>query len=85
LAGGGLGGVSDQPLALRVADGRGANKADLRKQLTKLLEANPDLLGELRTLLPESSADAGGQHMTLGDNSRAAQSKGDHNTITISG
>ena len=48
------------------------NKAVLRLQLAKLLDAKPDLLAELRTLLPEPAADAGGQYMTVGDNSTAA-------------
>jgi hypothetical protein len=61
------------------------NQADLRKQLTKLLEANPDLLAELRALLPAPAAETGGQHMAVGDNSRAAQNRGDNNTIIISG
>jgi hypothetical protein len=61
------------------------NQADLRKQLVKLLYAQPDLQKELRALLPEPAADPSGQHMTVGDNSRAAQNKGDNNTINISG
>ena len=61
------------------------NKADLRKQLVKLLDAQPDLLTELRKLLPEPAADASGQVMNVGDNSRAVQNKGDSNTTTISG
>ena len=59
------------------------NKAVLRVQLAKLLDAQPNLLAELRTLLAEPAADAGGQHMTVGDNSTAAQNKGNNNTITI--
>lgn len=61
------------------------NKADLRKQLTKLLGSQPDLLTELRALLPEPADDASGQRMTIGDNSRAVQNEGNSNTISISG
>jgi hypothetical protein len=61
------------------------NKADLRKQVTKLLEANPDLLTELRALLPTSATETSGQQMTVGDNSKAVQNKGDNNSINISG
>jgi hypothetical protein len=59
------------------------NKAVLRVQLAKLLDAQPDLLAELRSLLPEPAPDTGGQHMTLGDNSTGAQIKGNDNTTTI--
>jgi hypothetical protein len=61
------------------------NKAVLRVQLAKLLEAQPDLLAELRMQLPEPAADTGGQRMTVGDNSRAGQNTGNNNTITITG
>jgi hypothetical protein len=60
------------------------NKADLRKQLVKLLDAEPDLLTELRALLPEPAADASGQAMTVSDNSKAIQNKGSNNNITMS-
>ena len=60
------------------------NQADLRKQLTKLLEADPALLAELRALLPPAPAtETTLQTQTVGDNSRAAQNKGD-NTINLS-
>ena len=59
------------------------NKADLRKQLTKLLEAEPALLAELRALLPAPPADAGGQHMKVGDNSVGVQNTGANSSISV--
>ena len=62
------------------------NQADLRKQLTKLLEADPALLAELRALLPPAPAtETTTQTQNVGDNSRGVQNKGDNNSINISG
>lgn len=47
------------------------NQADLRKQLRKLLEANPALVAELQALLPEDAAGAVAQKLVQ---------KGHHNT-----
>jgi hypothetical protein len=58
------------------------NQAGLRKQLSKLLEQEPSLLDELRTLLPARPAgDAFAQRLEAG--AKGAQVKGDGNTITI--
>jgi hypothetical protein len=59
------------------------NRADLRKQLAKQLESQPDLLVELRSLLPQGAV---GDTMTLtvsGTDNKAAQIKGTGNTTTI--
>ena len=62
------------------------NQADLRKQLTKLLEADPTLLAELRALLPPAPAtETTLQTQTVGDHGRGVQNKGDNNTTNISG
>ena len=62
------------------------NQADLRKQLTKLLEADPALLAELRALLPPAPAtETTLQTQTVGDHGRGVQNKGDNNTTNISG
>jgi len=64
------------------------NQADLRKQLAKALEADPQLREELRRLLPEASA-AGGTTQTIdqsgSSNARAAQVHGDRNVTKIGG
>jgi hypothetical protein len=61
------------------------NQADLRKQLAKALEANPELAAELKAMLP---ADAGhvdimNQHVS-GPGAKAVQVKGSGNTTTMS-
>lgn len=61
------------------------NKAVLRVELVKLLEACPDLVSELRALVTQAETESVSQQMNLGDDSRAVQSAGDKNTITISG
>jgi hypothetical protein len=61
------------------------NKADLRSKLRSCWRPTTDLLTELRALLPASATETAGQQMTLGDNGRAVQNKGDNNRINISG
>ena len=59
------------------------NKADLHKQLAKLLGENPALLAELQAMLPKAEARAEGQSQTVGDHGVGIQSKGDRNTISV--
>jgi tetratricopeptide (TPR) repeat protein len=59
------------------------NQADLRKQLTKLLEAEPGLLDELRTLLPKEAPSGYSMTQTLGAGAKGAQIKGSRNTTSI--
>ena len=62
------------------------NQADLRKQLTKALEADPTLVADLRQLLPETSA-AGVTTQTVDQsgstNAKAAQVHGNRNVTNI--
>jgi hypothetical protein len=62
------------------------NRADLRKQLTKALEANPQLREELHRRLPEASA-AGATTQTIDQsgstNAKAAQTHGNQNVTKI--
>jgi hypothetical protein len=62
------------------------NRADLRKQLAKALEADPALVAELRRMLPEGAA-AGGVAQTIDQsgstNAKAAQVHGDRNVTKI--
>ena len=61
------------------------NQADLRKQLTKMLETDPGLAAELRALLSADTQDAGSMSQTVsGANAKAAQVKGSGNTTSIS-
>jgi hypothetical protein len=55
-------------------------RADLAAAINAELEARPALLEDLRDLLAET-----GMTQMVGDDSRAAQNKGNNNTITISG
>lgn len=61
------------------------NRADLRKQLIKLFEAEPDMLEELRALLPPAACGkTTHQAQTVSDNSTGIQNKGDNNSFNIS-
>lgn len=61
------------------------NKADLRKQLLKQLEGQPQLLEELRSIVPANEQSAAQQAMNqLGDNNRAAQVAGQNNDVRVS-
>ena len=62
------------------------NQADLRKQLTKLLESDPALLDELRALLPPApGGETTIQTQNVGDHGRAIQNNGNNNNNSISG
>jgi hypothetical protein len=61
------------------------NRADLRKQLIKQLEGQPQLLEELRSLVPASEQAAAQQVINqTGDNNRAAQVAGQNNQVRVS-
>lgn len=61
------------------------NQADLRKQLAKLLAEKPELLAELRALLPADPAEAAGaMHQTVqGERAKGAQVRGDRNKVSM--
>ena len=61
------------------------NQADLRKQITKALEATPGLAAELEAILPAGAGrgDIMNQNVS-GAGAKAAQIKGSGNTTTIS-
>jgi hypothetical protein len=61
------------------------NQADLRKQLTKQLETQPELVAELRSLIPPNVQGGGQQIMNqTGDQNRAAQVEGVENKVRVS-
>jgi hypothetical protein len=61
------------------------NQAVLRKQLTKQLDADPDLLKELHGLLVKAGTDSHDMMtMDVGAGAKAVQNKGDNNAISIS-
>jgi hypothetical protein len=61
------------------------NQADLRKQLTKQLEIHPELVSELRALIPADGQGGGGQTLNqIGDRNRAAQAEGVGNKVRVS-
>jgi hypothetical protein len=61
------------------------NQADLRKQLTKLLETQPQLLEELKALVPADQQVAAQQTMKqIGSNNKGAQVAGQENKVRIS-
>jgi hypothetical protein len=60
------------------------NKADLRKQLAKLIEAEPALGEELRSLLAEAGQSTGDATATAsGDNAVAVSNTGAGSTISV--
>jgi hypothetical protein len=59
------------------------NRADLRKQLVKLLETEPGLRDELRSLLPAGVQVDQSMHQTLGAGAKGAQIRGDSNKVDI--
>jgi hypothetical protein len=75
---------ADQPTLATVAQNpeQGPARAALALQINTLLEANPNLLTEIRALLAESKGDDNSQHQTIGDNSTAYQIRGDNISIT---
>jgi hypothetical protein len=60
------------------------NQADLRKQLVKVLEADPALAADLRAMLPADAtgSDSMSQNVS-GAGAKAAQMKGSGNTILM--
>ncbi|MFL5288492.1 MAG: hypothetical protein ACJ8AW_47945 [Rhodopila sp.] len=62
----------------------GDNQADLRKQLAKVLEADPALTAELRAILPADAASTDSMSQNVGAGAKAAQVKGSGNTTSIS-
>ena len=63
------------------------NLADLRKRLTKALEAEPALADELRALLPPSTVAQAGQMVQIvsGAGAAAVQNVGSENRINVRG
>jgi hypothetical protein len=60
------------------------NQDDLRTQLAKLLEKEPDLVPQLRELLSEAQTQDDVMSQTVGAGGKASQIKGDRNTVSIS-
>jgi hypothetical protein len=60
------------------------NQDDLRTQLAKLLEKQPDLVPQLRELLSEAQTQDDVMSQTVGAGGKASQIKGDRNTVSIS-
>jgi hypothetical protein len=60
------------------------NQTDLRTQLAKLLEKQPDLVPQLQALLAETApATSDAMTQTLGAGAKAIQTKGNNNTSRI--
>jgi hypothetical protein len=59
------------------------NQADLRKQLAKLLEQQPDLAEQLRLLLPDVHSHDSSIHQNVGAGAQAIQNVGNQNTASI--
>jgi vacuolar-type H+-ATPase subunit I/STV1 len=60
------------------------NQDDLRTQLAKLLEKEPDLIPQLQELLSESKPLGDVLSQTVGEGGKASQIKGNQNTVSIS-
>lgn len=60
------------------------NQDDLRTQLAKLLEKQPDLVPQLQALLSEAKPLGDVLTQTVGEGAKASQIKGDQNTVSIS-
>ncbi len=60
------------------------NQDDLRTQLAKLLEKQPDLVPELRALVSQAQIQGGVMNQTVGAGGKAIQNKGERNTNIIS-
>lgn len=75
---------ADQPrlAAVTANPAPGPAQAALALQINALLEARPDLLGQIRALLAENRGEDSSQHQTLGDNSTGVQIRGSHNAVT---
>ena len=59
------------------------NQDDLRTQLAKLLEKQPDLVAQLRELLSQGQTQGDVMSQTVGEGGKASQIKGDRNTVSI--
>ena len=59
------------------------NQADLRKQLARLLEEQPDLAEQLRSLLPDVQSHDSSIHQTAGAGAQAIQNVRNQNTASI--
>jgi len=73
--------AADAVADLRAAPGDEDNQADLRKQLAKALAASPDLLADLRALLPEATA--GGTTINQNLTGTGANIVGNGNSVDI--
>jgi hypothetical protein len=60
------------------------NQDDLRTQLAKLLEKEPNLVPQLRELLSEAQTQGDGMSQTVGAGGKASQIRGDRNKVSIS-
>jgi len=60
------------------------NQDDLRTQLAKLLEKEPDLVPQLQELLSGAKSQGDVMSQTVGEGGKASQIKGNHNTVLIS-
>ena len=60
------------------------NQDDLRTQLAKLLEKQPDLIPQVQALLSEARPQGDVMSQTVGEGSKASQIKGDRNKVSIS-
>jgi phage shock protein A len=60
------------------------NQDDLRTQLAKLLEKQPDLVPQLQELLAEAKPQGDILSQTVGAGGKASQIKGDRNKVSIS-
>jgi hypothetical protein len=60
------------------------NQDDLRTQLAKLLEKQPDLVPQLQALLSEARPQGDAMTQNVGAGGKASQIKGDRNTVSIS-
>jgi hypothetical protein len=59
------------------------NQDDLRTQLAKVLEKQPDLVPQLQALLSEAQPQGDVMSQTVGAGGKASQIKGDQNTVSI--
>jgi hypothetical protein len=60
------------------------NQDDLRTQLAKLLEKQPDLVRQLQELLSKAKPLGDAMSQTVGAGAKASQIKGDRNKVSIS-
>jgi hypothetical protein len=59
------------------------NQDDLRTQLAKLLEKQPELVPQLRALVEEGRTPGEGMSQTVGAGGKAIQTRGNQNTSSI--